>query len=92
MGIGQRVKPTISESNVSNQTKDLIKGEREVFWFELKGFVQTPIYDGTRLSGGDRIEGPAIIEMPHTAVLIHPGDRASVDGYGNIIVDLRRLD
>jgi len=89
MAIGKRVKPTIAESSALDKDRGLMKGKRKAYWFELKGFSETAVCDGKLLSRGDVIEGPAIIEMPHTAVLVHPGDKAEVDRYGNIIINLR---
>jgi N-methylhydantoinase A len=34
------------------------------------------------------IAGPAILEDPGTTIVIHPGNRASVDRFGNIHIDL----
>ena len=33
------------------------------------------------------IEGPAILEQPDTTVLIDPGLRATVDDFGNTIIE-----
>jgi len=34
-----------------------------------------------------KTEGPAIVEDPGTTVVLHPGNRAEVDGYGNIHIE-----
>ena len=45
------------------------------------------IYDRDKLKARDKVKGPAIIiEMDSTA-LVHPGCTATVDDYGNIIID-----
>jgi N-methylhydantoinase A len=49
-------------------------------------FVATPIYDGPRLSPRQAILGPAIIEEPFTTIVIYPGQRATVDAYGNYTI------
>jgi N-methylhydantoinase A len=37
------------------------------------GFVDTPVYDGTRLGPGASIDGPALVEEPFTVVVVPPG-------------------
>ena len=59
------------------------KGTRSIAW-EGMGRVETPTYDGTRLGGGAEIAGPAVVELPHTSVVLHPGDRALWSEAGTI--------
>jgi N-methylhydantoinase A len=67
--------------------KNALKGVRRVFfdgrWFESK------IYAREKLRTGNRIEGPSVIEEMGSTSLIHPGDRGTVDGYGNILIQIR---
>jgi len=53
-------------------------------------FVATPVYDGPRLVPGQAILGPAIVEEPFTTVVVYPGQRATVDGWGNYTITLGR--
>jgi len=48
--------------------------------------VATPVYDGTRLVPGQAILGPAIVEEPFTTVIVYPGQRATVDAFGNYAI------
>jgi len=64
-----------------------LKGERNVD-YALEGIHKAAIYDGTRLEPGMTFAGPAIIEDPGTTVVIHPGNRVEVDGFGNIQITL----
>jgi N-methylhydantoinase A len=64
-----------------------LKGHRDVD-YALEGVHRAAIYDGTRLEPGMRFNGPAIVEDPGTTVVVHPGNRAEVDGYGNIHIHL----
>ncbi len=63
------------------------KGYRDVD-YALEGVHRAAIYDGTRLEPGMHFVGPAIIEDPGTTVVIHPGQRVSIDGYGNTHIEL----
>ena len=33
--------------------------------------------------------GPAIVEDPGDTIVVHPGNRAEVDGYGNIHIHIQ---
>lgn len=46
----------------------------------------TPVYDGVRLEYGNCLEGPAIIELPTTSIVISPAFQAQVDEYGNFLL------
>jgi len=49
-----------------------IKGERMVYFDEEKSRIKTPIYDGTKLVFGNILQGPAVIEIPTTTVVVFP--------------------
>jgi N-methylhydantoinase A len=63
-------------------------GEREVYWEDGAGFHATPIYDGPSLGPGAEIAGPAIVEMPETTIVVHPGQSGRVDPYGSFIITI----
>ncbi|OCP25108.1 MULTISPECIES: hydantoinase/oxoprolinase family protein [unclassified Ensifer] len=64
------------------------KGEREVD-YALEGVHKAAIYDGEKLEPGMTFSGPAVIEDPGTTIVIHPGNRVEVDGFGNIHINLK---
>lgn len=64
------------------------KGERKVD-YALEGIHPAAIYDGEKLEPGMAFTGPAIIEDPGTTIVIHPGNRVEVDGFGNIHIHLK---
>ncbi|MGY6710160.1 MAG: hydantoinase/oxoprolinase family protein [Rhizobiaceae bacterium] len=64
-----------------------MKGERDVD-YALEGVHKAAIYDGTKLEPGIEFDGPAIVEDPGTTIVIHPGNKVRVDGYGNIHIVL----
>jgi N-methylhydantoinase A len=47
-----------------------------------------PVWQRSGLSPGARIEGPAIIEEKTSTIVLYPGQRAEVDPYLNIEVEL----
>ncbi|MBW7922374.1 MAG: hydantoinase/oxoprolinase family protein [Rubellimicrobium sp.] len=64
-----------------------LKGHRRVD-YALEGIHEAAIYDGAKLAPGMAFPGPAVVEDPGTTTVIHPGNRASVDGFGNLHIEL----
>ncbi len=64
-----------------------VKGQRAVD-YALEGTHEATIYDGTKLSAGMEFFGPAVVEDPGATVVLHPGNHARVDGFGNIHITL----
>jgi N-methylhydantoinase A len=66
---------------------DVRKGEREVD-FDLAGVHTAAVYDGERLEPELAFDGPAVVETPGGTVVVHPGNHARVDEYGNLHIEL----
>lgn len=62
------------------------KEHRPVYFDEAAGFVDTAVYDRDGLAAGASFEGPAIVEQFDTTTVIHPGQRAEVDEFGNLLI------
>ncbi len=69
-------------------TPDAQAGTRPVYWAETGDFEATPILWGERLRAGNRVAGPAVIQVPDTTIVVHPGQTARVDPYGNVLIAL----
>jgi N-methylhydantoinase A len=67
---------------------DAIKGRREVD-YATEGVHLATIYDAEKLEPGMTFEGPAVIEDPGTTIVIHPGNRVSIDDFGNTQIEIR---
>jgi len=63
-----------------------LKGEREVYFSEAGARIRCKVYDRYPLKCGNWINGPAIVEEVDSTIIIHPGYRANVDSYGNILI------
>jgi N-methylhydantoinase A len=61
-------------------------GRRLVYFDRTTGWVETPVHDRGRLPIGAEIAGPAVIEEMSATTLLHPGQRATADAAGNLIV------
>ncbi|MEI6500989.1 MAG: hypothetical protein WCP21_08175, partial [Armatimonadota bacterium] len=53
-------------------------------------WLDTPVLDRSRLQVQTSYAGPVIVEQLDTTVWIPPGDVATVDDYGNIIVEVAK--
>jgi N-methylhydantoinase A len=62
--------------------------ETRAVWFAGAEAVATPVYDRAALRAGNVIEGPAVIDQLDATTLVFPGDRARVDGHGNLLLEL----
>jgi N-methylhydantoinase A len=65
------------------------RGNRPVFFADA-GYVDTPTYDRGKLTAANRISGPALIEEYASTTVVDPGDVVHVDGFGNLVIDIRR--
>ncbi|HLI21177.1 MAG TPA: hydantoinase/oxoprolinase family protein [Stellaceae bacterium] len=62
--------------------------QRKVLFDEKDGYLDTPIYDRAKLGAGAAIAGPAIIEQLDSTTVILPGQKAEIERYGNIIIEV----
>ncbi|HSV68682.1 MAG TPA: hydantoinase/oxoprolinase family protein [Methylibium sp.] len=51
-----------------------------------EGYVDTPAYDYVRLRAGHVIDGPAVIQVPTTTVVLPRGMRGTIDRLGNLSI------
>jgi N-methylhydantoinase A len=61
---------------------------RQVHWPD-HGPIETDIYDGATLAGGQTVQGPAVIELAYTTIPIAPGQKLTRDqATDNLLLDL----
>jgi N-methylhydantoinase A len=65
---------------------DALKRLRRAYFAEHGGYMDTPVYDKSRLRAGHALVGPAIVEQADTTIVLYPGHRATVDDFGNILI------
>jgi len=65
-----------------------IKGWRLAYFPEAGGFVETAVYDRGRLSPGDEMAGPAVVEEEGSTLVVGPGGAVRVAATGNLILSL----
>ncbi len=81
------------EEETSQPADSGIKGSRPACFPSGDGrpnasFHETPVYDRERLLPGMTFTGPAIVEEREATAIIWPGDRARIDRYRAIVVDV----
>jgi N-methylhydantoinase A len=84
-GIGPIDRPRLKERPPgAKDPSRALTGAREVHFGD--GWTRTPVYERERLDPGDAVEGPAVIQEFGSTLPLHPGFRAEMDGYGNLVV------
>jgi N-methylhydantoinase A len=79
-------KPELSESALHGEdSAGAIRAHRKAYF---DGWYDCPIYDRQRLLSGNQVRGPAIIEQMDSTTVIHPGQQAEIDRFGNIIIEI----
>ena len=75
------------EADAGPDATAAVAGSREVWLPEAGGFVACPVYDRERLRAGNRFSGPAVVEQMDATTLVLPGMLATVEPYGNLILE-----
>jgi N-methylhydantoinase A len=72
-----------SQTTNDPDSSQAIKARRKVCFPRGQGFawLDTPIFDGSRLRPGQKLVGPAIIEEVDTTIAIQPGDTVLLNAY-----------
>lgn len=81
----QMLKLSITDTRVSTA----LKGTRPVYFSEesgKQGMIESKVYDRSLLPAGAVFSGPAIVEEPDCTTVVHPNWQATVDEFGNIII------
>ena len=74
----------------SRDASGALKGRRDVFFTRPeRGVVETPVYEYERLTAGNAVGGPAIIESSSTTALVPVEWRVTVDAYKNLVMEVR---
>lgn len=87
--VGEVAKPEFEEKPYGGEDASAaLRGRRRAYFKERGGFVETPIYEDSKLVPGNKIGGPAIIEAPATTIVVMPGGSASITKMGNYYIEL----
>lgn len=62
------------------------QGFHPVYFEEVGSYVDAPVYLRETLSPGAKVDGPAVVVQLDTTIIIHPGQRATVDDHTNLLI------
>jgi N-methylhydantoinase A len=86
---GRLKKPNIAKLSLDGKDSTrAVKSRRPVYFEEYREMVETPIYDFEKMRPGNRLAGPAIVETPVTTIVVNPKDRAFMDEFRNVRIDI----
>lgn len=90
---GRTPKPEVRRlAYEGSDASNLIKGERPIWDHEAGQFVTVPVYEGERMGYGRRCQGPAIVELSHTTIVIPAGYHLVVDASGTFSLYHRSVE
>ena len=87
--VGQGTPPPLSPRPVQGPDPAVayLESRRVVF---TGGPLEPPFYRAESLEPGNRIQGPAVVVRSDTTILIGPTDRAEVDEFDNLLIEVGR--
>ncbi len=70
--------------------KAAMVANRSIYFGAEAAWIPSPVYDRDGLGAGAMLDGPAVIEEMSATTLVLPGQTASVDSAGNIVIEIGR--
>jgi N-methylhydantoinase A len=89
--IAETEKPKVVTHKMESDVipSEAMRAGREVYWSEFGNHQETPVYDGNLLKPGNRLAGPAIVELDTTTVVVRPDQNLEVDTFANLTIDVQ---
>jgi N-methylhydantoinase A len=85
--IGQTDKPGgRAEPWAGADAAGAVKSRRAVYLPGTRAFAEVPVYAGQRLRHGNRVDGPAVVELETTAIFVDAGFDCVVDAAGSFVL------
>ena len=82
--VPSHLKPKLRIYDLEGESpNNALKGKRPALWDEKSSFVETKVYDQSKLRAGNVVEGPAIVEADTTTFVIYPRWKFMIDKYFN---------
>src|SRR6202035_830144 len=82
---GLTTKPDLLSVSEGESASSLSR--RPIYWSETGTIVDTPIVRSVTGVVSEKLQGPALVEMPDTVAVIRPGMTAESDKHGNLVID-----
>ena len=87
--VGAVAKAPLREIGKTGSAAEAVTAQRKVYFGSKHGWLDTPVHARAKLPAGAKLAGPALIEEMSSTVLLSPGQRATVDHIGNIVINLK---
>ena len=87
---GRIDRPNYSELENKGQINDALKISRNLIFSEKGNVLKTPVYDGNKLSPGNLIDGPAVVEEDTTTLVIENGCFLELHKSGTYIIKRKK--
>ena len=87
---GRIDRPIYSELENKGQINDALKVSRNIIFSEKGNALKTPVYDGNKLSPGNLIDGPAVVEEDTTTLVIESGWFLELHKSGTYIIKRKK--
>jgi N-methylhydantoinase A len=87
--VGRQAKPDLATSAAESAkpAEAAAAGTRRAWDAAVGEFTEFDVWRGAELRSGNRIAGPAIVELAETTVALHRGDHLEVDEFGNFVCE-----
>lgn len=72
---------------VSRDADAFHKGQRLAYFQEKGGYIDTPVFDGDRMEVGNVVNGPAIVELETTTIVVPPDGSLEVTPYESFLIE-----
>lgn len=90
--IGELPQVALEGQAPTNADSATAQRETRLAYFEAGGFMQTAVFSGDLLTSGMRVNGPAIVELPTTTIVVFPGHSLTVNAFGDYHIDIPSAD
>ena len=80
--------PLKAQPFVQKDASKHLKGKRSVYYPESSGFVSTPVYDGEAMEVGNLVNGPAIIEVKTSTIVVPPSATLETTPFDSFLIEL----
>lgn len=78
----------LAASDSGDHDPSPVTGARHVYWPDAGEWIDTDIVDGVGLRADMTVNGPAIVELPHTAVAVATGQHLRRNTIGSLVLTM----
>jgi len=92
VGVRALAKPRLAEMPLSSDEppREALLHSRDVYFEQQEDYVKCPVFAREKLSPGNKIPGPAIIEQHDATTVLYPGWTARIDRFAGIHMIMER--